>query len=239
MKNAIKLAPSDLTFLFNDCKRCFYLKVMKNIRRPSTPMAAIFGAIDRAMTGHYHGLPSSEISRDLPAGTIDTVSITVKSCEWILEGHRRPFFITGRTDALIAFDEGGFCVPDFKTSVPKQSNVEFYARQLRAYAFALENPAPGAHFLSPIERLGLVCFEPSFYGPVNNDGDGPVNNDGAEGEYSLLGKTTWMEIPRDRDGFMDFMGRVMTILEAEEMPAADSKCEYCRLREAAKEKEAA
>jgi hypothetical protein len=35
---AIKLAPSDLTFLLNDCKRCFYLKVMKNIRRPSTPL---------------------------------------------------------------------------------------------------------------------------------------------------------------------------------------------------------
>jgi hypothetical protein len=224
---AIKLAPSDLTFLFNDCKRCFYLKVMKNIRRPSTPMAAIFGAIDRAMTGHYHGLPSSVISPDLPAGTIDTVSITVKSCEWIVAGHRRPFFITGRTDALVVFDDGGYCVPDFKTSVPKQSNVEFYARQLRAYACALENPAPGAPLLSPIERLGLVCFEPSSYCPVNNDGE--------EGEYSLLGKTTWMEIPRDREGFIDFMERVMTILEAEEMPAADAKCEYCKMREAAKE----
>jgi hypothetical protein len=227
---AIKLAPSDLTFLFNDCKRCFYLKAMKNIRRPSTPMAAIFRVIDGAMTAHYHGLPSSEISPDLAGGTIDTTSLAVKSCEWILEGHRQPFFITGKTDALVVFDDGSFCVPDFKTSIPKQSNVEFYARQLRAYAFALENPAPAAHFLSPVERLGLVCFEPNIYSRDMVAGDGG---------YVLGGKTTWMEIPRDREGFMDFMGRVMTILEAEDLPAADSKCEYCKMREGSKEREAA
>jgi hypothetical protein len=39
-----------------------------------------------------------------------------------------------------------------------------------------------------------------------------------------------MEIPRDRDGFMDFMQEVMGILEAEKIPGADSRCEYCRMR---------
>jgi hypothetical protein len=222
MKDAIKLAPSDLTFLYNDCKRCFYLKVMRNIRRPSTPMAAIFGTIDRAMTEYYHGRSSSEISADLSAGTIDTRSITVRSCEWLLEGRRRPFFITGRTDCLISFDDGTFCIPDFKTSRPKQSNVEFYGRQLRAYGFALENPAPGAVSIEPIERLGLIVFEPKTYGVI-------IEGLPANG-YALEGGTTWMEIPRDRDGFMDFMQEVMGILEAEKIPAADNRCEYCRMR---------
>ena len=30
-KTPIKLSPSDLTFLFDDCKRCFYEKVKKII----------------------------------------------------------------------------------------------------------------------------------------------------------------------------------------------------------------
>jgi hypothetical protein len=221
MKDAIKLAPSDLTFLYNDCKRCFYLKVMKNIRRPSTPMAAIFGSIDRAMTQYYHGKPSGEVSPELDGGIIDTQSLTVRSCEWLLEGRHRPFFITGRTDCLISFDDGTFCIPDFKTSVPKQSNVEFYGRQLRAYGFALENPAPGAVSIEPIERLGLIVFEPKMYRALLPDLP--------EG-YTLEGDTTWMEIPRDRDGFMDFMQEVMGILEAEKIPAADNRCEYCRMR---------
>ena len=32
------LAPSDLTFLLDDCARCFYLKIVSGIRRQKGPM---------------------------------------------------------------------------------------------------------------------------------------------------------------------------------------------------------
>ena len=49
------LSPSDLTFLWDECKRCFYLKVRENFRRPSAPFPSIFGLIDRLMKDIYLG----------------------------------------------------------------------------------------------------------------------------------------------------------------------------------------
>jgi len=35
----IKLSPSDFAFLWEQCKRCFYLKVVHGIRQPSMPFS--------------------------------------------------------------------------------------------------------------------------------------------------------------------------------------------------------
>ncbi len=44
--DAIKLSPSDLTFLWDECPRCFYLKVTGRLSRPSTAFPSIFSSID-------------------------------------------------------------------------------------------------------------------------------------------------------------------------------------------------
>ena len=40
MPAMLRLSPSDFAFLWEQCKRCFYLKVVHGIRQPSMPMAA-------------------------------------------------------------------------------------------------------------------------------------------------------------------------------------------------------
>ena len=68
--NPVKLSPSDLTFLWDECPRCFYLKYIHGINRPAAPFPSIFGAIDRLMKAQYAGQPASELSPALPPGTI-------------------------------------------------------------------------------------------------------------------------------------------------------------------------
>ena len=66
--DAIKLSPSELTFLWDECPRCFYLKVTGRFSRPSTAFPSIFSSIDRAMKNHYRDRSMQELSPDLPPG---------------------------------------------------------------------------------------------------------------------------------------------------------------------------
>jgi len=43
------LSPTDLTFLWDECQRCFYNKVAQNCPRPRSPFPKVFAAIDRTM----------------------------------------------------------------------------------------------------------------------------------------------------------------------------------------------
>ena len=46
-----RLSPSDFAFLWEECKRCFYLKVVKEFYRPRSLMPKIFNVIDAQMKG--------------------------------------------------------------------------------------------------------------------------------------------------------------------------------------------
>ena len=50
-----KLSPSDFAFLWEECRRCFYLKVVSDFKRPSTPMPKIFTTIDQLMKQRFAG----------------------------------------------------------------------------------------------------------------------------------------------------------------------------------------
>ena len=139
----IKLSPSDLTFLWDECPRRFYLKYLHGINRPAAPFPSIFGAIDRLMKAHYAGRPTSEITPTLAPGSISVSEQWIESLPISMPGHTLSCFLRGKFDALIHFDDGSHGVIDFKTSEPKLSQIPFYSRQLHAYAYALEHPAPG------------------------------------------------------------------------------------------------
>ncbi len=215
-----KLSPSDLTFLWDECKRCFYLKVVHGFGRPRAPFPRIFGKIDRLMNAYFQAKPSSEISVELPAGRIEYGERWVTSERIALSGHE--CFIRGRFDTVLAFSDGSYGVVDFKTTQPSQSHVPFYSRQLHAYAYALEHPASGGFQLHPITHLGLFCVDPSAMERL------------PDGQIAYLGEPTWLEIPKDEQQFLGFIGDVMTLLAQADPPPANPECGYCRYRDQAR-----
>ena len=84
-----------------------------------------------------------------------------------------------------------YAVVDFKTTEINEDHIAFYARQLQAYAYALEHAAPSNLSLKPISRLGLLCFEPRH---MHQDD---------KGQLFYSGKTAWQEIPLDEAGFLE------------------------------------
>jgi hypothetical protein len=219
----IKLSPSDLTFLWDECPRCFYLKHVHGITRPAAPFPAVFGAIDRLMKAQFAGRPASDIDLSLPPGVIDVSEKWVESLPILFPGHSMRLFLRGKIDAFIGFEDGSYGIIDFKTSEPKKEQIPFYSRQLHAYAYALQHPAPGRLAFSPITRMGLYVEAPQATLAATTS------------QISFHFRSTWMEVPIDENEFIGFLGRVLALLELPEPPAPGESCEYCQYRQHARQ----
>ncbi len=210
-----KLSPSDLTFLYEGCKRCFYQKVVNNIAQPSIPLPSIFSKIAGLLKDHYDGKPTSELHADLPPGKVSLSEKYVRSEAIQLPNHNATCYINGRFDIVLSFDDGSYGVIDFKTSNPSKDSANMYSRQLHAYAYALEHPAPGKLSLSPVSKLGLLYFYPDNISQTSID----RLNYGAE--------VVWIEIEKDEEGFLRFIDGVLDVLEAPQAPEPSSTCQWC------------
>lgn len=215
---SIKISPSDLTFLWDECPRCFYLKVAMGISRPPTSFPRIFGRIDLLMKRLFESADTTELNPDLPAGRVLFGERWVESRP-LPRAAEPPVFLRGKFDSVVAFDDGSYGVVDFKTSEPNPKQIPFYSRQLHAYAYALEHAAPGKLSLAPITRLGLLVVEPI---DIARDEHRRIN---------YVGDVTWLEIPKDEAGFLTFMDGVMDLLALPEPPAAAESCAFCKYRE--------
>ena len=127
-------------------------------------------------------------------------------------------YINGRFDAVIEFDDGTFGVVDYKTSDPREEHVAFYSRQLTAYAYALERPAPNALGLSPVSRMGLFIISPQRFECAPTE------------ELVFVNKTTWMDVPRDDGAFLSLLSEVLAVLDDPEPPPASVNCPVCTYR---------
>ncbi len=210
-----KLSPSDLTFSYEGCKRCFYQKVVNNIAQPSIPLPSIFSKIAGLLKNHYDGKPTSELHVDLPPGIVSHGEKWIRSHTIQLPNHESTCYINGRFDIVVSFDDDTYGVIDFKTSNPSSDSARMYSRQLHAYAYALEHPAPGKLALAPVTKLGLLYFYPDN---INQQSIERLNY-GAE--------IVWVEVEKNERGFLDFIDKVLNVLELPEAPEHSPKCQWC------------
>jgi len=214
-----KLSPSDFAFLWEECKRCFYLKVVSGFPRPRSIMATIFKIIDNEMNKYFSGKRLENIIPGFPAGVVEYGENWVESQPISFPDKNSTCFIKGRFDTVIKFDDGNYGVIDFKTSQRRSEHIPLYARQLHAYAYALENAGPGKLSIAPITKLGLLVYEPDRFSADRID------------SALLSGAISWIEIPRNNDTFFEFLGEVMSVLEQPSPPGGSPSCEWCRYRD--------
>ncbi|MBN2472340.1 MAG: PD-(D/E)XK nuclease family protein [Anaerolineae bacterium] len=223
MLKPITLSPSDFAFLWEECKCCFYLKHVSRFNRPGGPFPGIFGVIDREMRKHYLKRRTEEIAPGLPPGTLAMGEKWVQSAPFTLPGHQTQLVLRGKLDAVAAFDDGTYGVIDFKTSDIRSTHIQLYSRQLRAYTYALEHPAPGKLALAPISTMGLLAFTPDAYTAE------------APGRSVLSGALKWHPIRHNEASFMAFLDDVLTVLELPAPPEPGEKCQWCQYRASSRE----
>ena len=212
-----KLSPSDLTYLFEGCKYCFSLKIKHGITQPSMPMPGIFASIAGQQKEFYTNRRTETFSHELPPGIIAFGEQRVESSPIMIAGIETTCYIKGRFDLVTKFDDGSFGIIDCKTSRPSESKTQMYGRQLQAYAYALENPAPGQLSLKPITKLGLLYFEPTTFEQQS------IN------EQLFKGDLVWHEVMKDDAEFINFIHSVLAILDSNDVtPQMCHTCEYCK-----------
>ena len=211
-----KLSPSDLTFTYEGCKRCFYQKVVNNIAQPSIPLPSIFSKIAGLLKNHYDGKPTSELHVDLPPGIVSHGEKWVRSQTIQLPNRDATCYISGRFDIVVSFDDGTYGVIDFKTSNPSKDSARMYSRQLHAYAYALVHPASGKLALSPVTKLGLLYFYPESVSQQNIE------------RLAYEAEITWIEVEKDEEGFIRFLDEVLGVLELPEAPEHSPNCQWCK-----------
>ena len=216
MSEIYKLSPSDFGFLYDECKKCFYLKVKHGLSRPRGIMPGIFTKIDSIMKDHFEGKSPKDISDQLPEGRVEFGDKWIQSQPFSDKKTGNKCFIKGKTDTVLGFSDDTYGVVDFKTSSVKEGNVEKYGRQLHAYALALENAAEGKPSLSPISRIGLFVVEPNVF--LKNE-----NN-----EYVFKNIVKWQEIKRDDNKFFEFLREVISLLSQDKIPAPGHYCSHCK-----------
>jgi len=213
--DVVKLAPSDLTFLWSECQRCFWFKAKGVLKRPSSPFPSIFNKLDAQTKDFFFGKRTEEMAAELRPGRVAFGDRWVRSAPLQIPGHRTEVSIQGKIDTALAFDDGTFGVIDFKTAEPKAHHIDFYARQLHAYAAAAEHPAQGALELAPISQLGLLCVT-------------PVSMVALDEGVAIKGTTTFLEIERDDDLFTALLLGVLLVLERPEPPDPSPTCSFCK-----------
>lgn len=216
------ISPSDMTFQWDACKFCFYMKVRHKIAYHA-PFPGIFSTMGDLTSRFYLYKPAAILTPMLPAGVVKYREMWIKSAPVNFADLDARCVIRGRLDAVIAFEDGSFGVIDYKTSNASQEKATFYSRQLSAYAYALENPAPGALHLSPVTRLGLFILTPQRFEEI------------ASGEVAFVTTATWMDVRRDDPVFLTFLAGVMAVLAADEPPASADTCPLCSYRKAMKD----
>ncbi len=207
--------PSDLSFLYDRCRRCFYLKVVKGRQLPERAMPKIFTKIDLLMKAFFREAPPSQQVLGLPEGEMLPGEVSVEACfpppgvPW----SGRPIRLVGKPDAVLARADGaGYVVVDYKTSEPTAAYLPLYVRQLAAYAYALTEEVRPDRALRPITHVGLLIFSPERFG-----------------REGLLGKFFWQAWPFEREGFLRwFSEEVAQTLIQDRPPPPGRACMWCR-----------
>jgi PD-(D/E)XK nuclease superfamily len=178
----------------------------------------MFGRMANMTSQFYLHKSTAEISPTLPPGHVALQEKWVQSEPISPPGTESQCYIKGRFDAVMEFEDGSYGIIDYKTSEAKDEQTSFYSRQLSAYAYALEHPAPRALGLSPITRMGLFVVTPDRFEATDRN------------EKVFVNKTVWTDVPRDDEAFMRLLGEVVRLLDAPEPPESDPDCETCNYR---------
>lgn len=205
------ISPSDLTFSWNDCKRCFWLKYRYGIVA-SGMMPGLVTSLSSRQEKWYKDKSSHHFSPSLPNGVVDSTGLKVQSAPIMVDGDFSPFSLVGKYDFLLRYEHGTYGIIDTKIVGKNNGKGDFYWPQLAAYDYILANPATGTS--REVETLGLMVWA---VGEVDFDG---------EASPAITFPTAYEPVKRDLVKFNEFIVDVVKVLLGD-LPPSGSKCGNC------------
>lgn len=204
------ISPSDLTFGLSTCKRCLWIKYWHKVVLPGAfPLVGTFSALQEKT---FRGVATQDIDASLRPGRITKLAEWVKSKPLVVNGENSRWRILGKYDLVAENDDGTVALIDCKVSDSARDSAEFYAPQLEAYAFAMENPAAGK--VMNVATMGLLVWNPNKVIGTNSN------------EYAFGVSQKYVPILRDHEKFQGVIGDFINVLEGP-LPLPGPTCTTC------------
>ena len=206
-----RISPSDLTFLWGDCKRCFWMKYRHGVSH-SGVFPGLVTVLSAKQEGWYEAKSSHDFSTSLPGGVVHSTGLMLHSAPIVVDDRETPFTIGGKYDFLLEYDDGTFGIVDTKIVGKAGDKGDLYWPQLSAYEYLLANPKGGEP--RTVTTLGLLVWSVA---DVHHDGM-TAPKIGFDIAYEPLA----VDPPR----FRSFIADVVRALEGP-VPRAGERCNNC------------
>jgi hypothetical protein len=206
-----RISPSDLTFLWGDCRRCFWLKYRHGIAHFGI-FPGLVTVLSAKQEAWYEAKSSHDFSTTLPTGTVHSTGLMLHSAPIVVDGRETHFTIGGKYDFLLEYDDGSFGIVDTKIVGKAGDKGDLYWPQLSAYEYLLANPKSGEPRM--VSTLGLLVWS---VGEVDHDG---ITN--PRFGFDIVYEPLSVDPPK----FHAFIADVVSVLEGP-IPAAGQRCNNC------------
>jgi hypothetical protein len=221
MTKTFKISRSKIE-LFTECPKCFYLDVVKNIKRPSMPGFSLNSAVDELLKKEFDLLRKEGKPHEL----MDKFGITALPYDnpeleqWrnnfngIRYIHSNGIVFFGAVDDLWINNNGEIHVVDYKSTSTREEITlegpykEGYKRQIEVYQYLLEKIG------YKVSKIGYFV-----YANANKDiekFDSKLNFDLKIIQYE--GNTAWIE---------KSIEAINQIINSNELPFSNQDCKYC------------
>ena len=200
------IRPSDLTFGLSNCRRCLWIFYWFKVQAPMVmPLVSTLADLQEKQ---FQGATLKDIDPSLGDGKIVKWGEFINSTKISINGEETRWRFYGKYDILGENSDGSLAIIDCKVSDSERDNGQFYAPQLEAYAYSLENPAVGEG--KKVSTMGLLVWSPK---------SADLTGFKVEQKY--------VPVERDSARFQTLLADLINMLEGE-MPDSGEKCETCR-----------
>ncbi|MBI4399927.1 PD-(D/E)XK nuclease family protein [Candidatus Micrarchaeota archaeon] len=202
---AYVLSHSKLKIL-EECPKCFWLSVVKNVTRPSIPSATILIKLDNIIKKYFdehrnEGKLPPIIDEVIDCRLAKNIPTTLYSKE------DENIVLMGILDECLEFNDGTIAVLDHKTSsMPPKRVHPVYKLQLDIYMYLLERNG-----YKTANKAFLAYYYPNY----------------SELHNGLKIKCKIMEIIPDKLKVIEVLGRAKEVLNGP-MPNSGKDCKFCR-----------
>jgi hypothetical protein len=204
------ISPSDLTFGLSTCRRCLWIKYWYKVIMPG--QFPLVKPLSQSQEEHFRRASMPDIDSSLRPGVVKQWGQWVKSRPIDINGTPTRWRINGIYDLLAHNDDGTVGLIDCKVSDSERDSGEFYAPQLEAYAYAIENPATGKEF--SVASMGLLIWKL----------DGIAET--ASGTHGFGVAQSYVPVARNGAKFQEVIADFISCLEGP-LPEAGSECSTC------------
>jgi hypothetical protein len=166
---------------------------------------------------HFRRAAMQDIDASLKPGVVKQWGQWVKSAPISINGFETRWKILGIYDLLGHYEDGTVGIIDCKVSDSERDNGPFYAPQLEAYAYALENPDKGKPF--PVSSMGLLIWK--LAGVTET-----APSELASSTHGFGVNQRYVSVDRDKDTFLTLLEELISTIEGG-MPQPGPECNTC------------